>query len=102
MAAEEAMRVIPGNAIVPQLSGRLRVAPLALAAILSGIYCPRAAAAGMTPESPEVKKVVDAGLKHLEGQTHDKLGGKCLIALAFAKAERGEHAQVVKAVAACE
>jgi hypothetical protein len=91
------MRVTSGKLIGPR-----RVATLAASAILAGLCCAGARGAGMTPESPEVKKVVDAGLKYLESKTHDQLGGKCLMGLAFLKAERGEHSQVVKAIAACQ
>ena len=43
----------------------------------------------LTPESPEVQKLVDAGLAYLETHTDNRLGGKCLIALAFLKAGQG-------------
>lgn len=55
-----------------------------------------------TPESPEVLEVVDKGLKFLETQTHDEVGGKCLIALAFHK--RGAslgHPKIQEALVAC-
>ncbi len=62
--------------------------------------------AGVTPESPEVQKLVNAGLAFLEQPTEDananKLGGKCLMALAFLKAGKGDHAMIARAVEACD
>lgn len=57
--------------------------------------------AGVTPDSPEVKRLVDNALKYLDGQTHDQLGGKCLIGLAFLKANRRDDPKVHDAVLAC-
>ena len=39
----------------------------------------------VTPESPEVRELVDKGLKYLEENSDHRLGGKCLSALAFYK-----------------
>jgi hypothetical protein len=55
-----------------------------------------------TPDSPEVLAMVDKGLAYLEKNTDDRLGGKCLVALAFHK--RGlpaTHPRIVEAVEAC-
>ncbi len=61
--------------------------------------------AGVTPESPEVQKLVKSGLAFLELPTEDqnakRLGGKCLMALAFLKAGQGDHARIAEAVEAC-
>src|SRR3954451_6693257 len=57
--------------------------------------------AGVTPDSPEVKKIVDAALKFLETNNEDRLGGKCLVALAFLKAGRGDDPNVQLAVDEC-
>ena len=54
--------------------------------------------AGVTPESPEVQKLVANGLKFLETHGHDQLGGKCLIGLAFLKAGRADHSRVAEAL----
>jgi hypothetical protein len=57
----------------------------------------------VTPESPEVRAVIEKGLKFLETKSDDRLGGKCLVALAFLKNGAPEdHKRVVEAVAACE
>jgi hypothetical protein len=59
------------------------------------------ARAGVTPESPEVRKLVDSGLNYLSSNTDTRLGGKCLIALAFFKAGRTDHPRVREAIEAC-
>jgi hypothetical protein len=57
----------------------------------------------VTPESPEVRAIIEKGLKFLETKSDDRLGGKCLIALAFLKnGASEEHKRIVEAVAACE
>jgi hypothetical protein len=56
----------------------------------------------VSPDSPEVKELVNLGLKHLETKGHVKLGGKCLIGLAFLKAEKRDHPRVAEALAACQ
>lgn len=55
-----------------------------------------------SPESPEVVAMVDQALKYLEGTTDDRLGGKCLIALAFHKhGAKLDHPRIVEAIGAC-
>jgi len=58
-------------------------------------------AQALTPESPEVQKLVKSALTFLEGRGDSRLGGKCLIGLAFLKAGRADHSRVREAVAAC-
>jgi hypothetical protein len=82
--------------LAPPLSSRLIVA-----IVIAAVACANTARAGVTPESPEVQKVVKAGLNFLESHGHEKLGGKCLIALAFVKAGRADHPRVAEAVTAC-
>lgn len=56
----------------------------------------------MTPESPEVRALIESGLGYLEKETDDRLGGKCLIALAFLKDGVAlDHPRIVEAVEAC-
>jgi hypothetical protein len=63
----------------------------------------QSAALAVTPESPEVKQVVAKALAWLEKQTDERLGGKCLIALALHKGERPpNHPKIVAALRACE
>jgi HEAT repeats/Prenyltransferase and squalene oxidase repeat len=57
--------------------------------------------AGETPDSPNVKKVVDSALKFLEGRSDERLGGKCLMALAFLKAGKLDHPKVREAIEEC-
>lgn len=72
---------------------------LALAALLLP-----GTARGVTPESPEVRKVIDRGLSYLESAPSDRrLGGKCVVALALLKADRGkQHPKVIEAIDACK
>lgn len=82
---------------------RIRFSLAALAGVL--ICAPPARA--ITPESPEVRQLIYDGLKFL-GATdvpqYDnnmrKLGGKCLVGLAFIKAGEPEHARVKEALEA--
>lgn len=55
-----------------------------------------------TPDSPEVQALVNSALAYLEKNTDPRLGGKCLIALAFHKRGMPDtHPRIVEAVAAC-
>ncbi len=55
-----------------------------------------------TPESPEVRAVIKKGLKYLETAKEGRLGGRCLIGLAFLKDGADEkHPKIVAAVDAC-
>lgn len=58
--------------------------------------------AGVTPDSAEVKTLIDNGLKYLASHQDQRLGGKCLVALAFLKAGRGDDVRVAEAVEACQ
>jgi hypothetical protein len=62
-------------------------------------------AGAVTPASPEVRKLIDSALAYLERPFNDangnKLGGKCLVGLAFLKANRRDHPRVAEAVQAC-
>lgn len=63
-------------------------------------------ACALTPESPEVRRLVDAGLYFLEKSSADqdiyanRLGGKCLVGLAFIKAGKPDHPRVKEALEA--
>ncbi len=61
------------------------------------------ASQGLTPESPEVRKLIDAGLKAIEKMDgkDEELGAKCLMGLAFVKDDKPDHPKVQQAVAAC-
>lgn len=76
----------------PALSGLLLAA--CLAAVPDSAW-------GYTKESPEVRQLVDKGLAFLEKQTDDRLGGKCVVALAFIKNKKPDHPRVQEAVDAC-
>jgi hypothetical protein len=59
------------------------------------------ATAAVTPDSPEVQKLVGSALSYLEKNTDERLGGKCLIGLTFLKANRRDHPRVREALQAC-
>ncbi|MCA9238463.1 MAG: HEAT repeat domain-containing protein [Planctomycetales bacterium] len=60
-------------------------------------------ALAVTPESPEVRAMIERGLAYLEKETNDELGGKALIALAFHKAGRPDsHPRIQEALTACQ
>ncbi|MCG8451259.1 MAG: hypothetical protein MI725_16965 [Pirellulales bacterium] len=59
-------------------------------------------AIAVTPESPEVRKLIEEGKKYLEKNTDHRLGGKCLIALAFLKDGASvDHPRILEALEAC-
>ncbi len=61
-----------------------------------------APALAYTPESPEVVAMVDKALAYLDRNTDHRLGGKCLIALAFHKnGASPSHHRITEAVEAC-
>jgi hypothetical protein len=73
------------------------------AAALAFVITCAPAARGVTPESPEVKAVIEKGLNFLEKASDERLGGKCLIGLAFLKNGRElNHPKVVGALEACK
>lgn len=74
---------------------------LTAAGILGALFIPCPRALGVTPESPEVKKLINSGLEFLSKEGDERLGGKCLIALAFLKAEKRDHPRIQEAVYAC-
>src|SRR5688500_13052036 len=73
---------------------------LALLVTVVGIDSP--ASAGVTPESPEVKRVVERALGFLEKNQDERFGAVCLSGLVFLKAGKPDHARVKEAIAACK
>ena len=68
--------------------------------ILTGALATCDNASAYTPDSPEVKQLVERGLSYLETAPEYRLGGVCLIAYAFYKAERDVgHPLIQKAIA---
>ena len=56
-----------------------------------------------TPESREVKHLIDGGLKFLESADDSRLGGACLIGMAFLKTGADQtHPKVADAVRRCQ
>ncbi len=80
---------------------RLGILLLAISAVVFGGLSTQPSQA-VTPQSPEVQKLVNHGLARLAQASHDRLGAKCIIALAFVKTNKPNHPQVLAAVAACQ
>ena len=72
-------------------------------AVLTATFSTSSPARALTPESPEVRKLIEQGLASLEGHAERRLGGLCLIALAFIKnGAPPDNPHVVAALEACE
>lgn len=56
----------------------------------------------VTPQSADVQKLINQGLARLAQASRPRLGGKCIIALAFVKTNKSNHPKVLEAVAACQ
>lgn len=57
---------------------------------------------GYTPDSPEVKAMVQKALKYLQTASYGELGGTCLIGMAHYKNGAGQsHPKVAEAIEAC-
>jgi hypothetical protein len=57
----------------------------------------------ISPESPEVRKLISDGLRFLEKKTDNRMGGKCLIGLTFLKdGASPEHPRIQEALQVCQ
>lgn len=83
------------------MTQRTRALAAMLFALVVGVGAAKPAAA-YTPESPEVRRLIDKAKGYLAGKSDDRLGGKCLLALVFLKDGEPGHASVRAALAACE
>ena len=82
--------------------GSSRLVGFWLLAVVMGLTVLGQPARAVTPESREVRRVIDKGFKFLETNSDPRLGGKCLIGLAFLKDGKDEtHPKVKEAVDAC-
>src|SRR5262245_39840129 len=90
------------GAIRSRLRGR-RAGPAAILTVplLTALVTGPGQALAVSQDSPEVKKLVDSGLAYLSEANDARLGAKCLIALAFLKAERRDSPKIQEAVYAC-
>jgi HEAT repeat protein len=96
------VRHIPGMQPTRRPILSLLAASLTLAATGSGWLLGQPAAVAATPDSPEVRALVTSGLQYLEKNSDPRLGGKCLIALAFLKdGSPPEHPRIQEALQAC-
>ncbi len=77
--------------------------PLALALCLSMALSFPSRVQAVSPESPEVRATVDKALKFLETNGDARLGGECLVALAFLKNDRDlKHPKIRAAIELCQ
>src|SRR5262245_27614913 len=90
------------GAIRSRLRGR-RAGPAAILTVplLTALVTGPGQALAVSQDSPEVKKLVDSGLAYLSEANDARLGAKCLIALAFLKAERRDSPKIQEALYAC-
>ena len=60
-------------------------------------------ASAVTPQSPEVQAVIKKAMAYLDKSEEPRLGGKCLIAMAYLKTKppQPKHPKVAEALAAC-
>jgi hypothetical protein len=73
-----------------------------IAGLLLVAVCPSPASA-LNPESPEVKKIIAKATKFLKNASDERLGGKCLIAMAFDKlGHKQDHPKIAEAIKACK
>lgn len=72
-----------------------------LAAIASIVCVGPTCRAAVTPESPEVKALIESGLARAAAEPETRLGGKCLVALALVKLDQPRHPRVQEAIAEC-
>lgn len=76
---------------------------LSLLAIVCCAVLGAQTAYAILPEDPEVKKVIEKALSFLAKSNHEKVGGKCLIALSFKKNGRPiTFGKIQEAIAACK
>ena len=73
-----------------------------VAILFSGHVCLAQGSSGLTPESPEVRKLIDLACKRLDRDVKDsRLGAKCLVGLALYKADKKGHKNIKAAIEAC-
>ena len=94
------MRVVSSNPFRPRPIDHFSPVSVCLVGVLA-LLVNTVSWAGVTPDSPEVRKLVDSGLQYLATHVDERLGGKCLIGLAFFKSGRTDHPRVREALEAC-
>lgn len=82
----------------------MRCIPVVLSLLVFAGHCLQVKqASAVTPESPKVRELIESGLASLDGHKEERLGGLCLIALAFIKdGAPPDNPHVVAAVEACQ
>src|SRR5438876_3758634 len=90
---------MPNRATIKRVLSSLVPTCLALVFAIASPHRARA----VSPDSPEVKRMIERALKWLETQDDERLGGRCLIGLSYYKAGRkADHPKVTAARQACE
>jgi hypothetical protein len=82
-------------------SNKLNLVALAASCVAVAVLMTRPARAGVTPESPEVQKLVANALQFLEKNEDPRSGAKMLVGLAFLKAGKRDNSRVVQAIDEC-
>ena len=84
--------------VLQQAVGRVARLGCLLVMMMAAVFWP-AGATQAAPGDAEIKQMVERGLKYLEKNEDDRLGGRCLIGLAFYKAGRkSTHPRIVEAL----
>ncbi len=71
-------------------------------AIVMSLAVLPSAVRGFTPQSKQVRAMIDRSMAYLAEVSEGRWGGKCLIALAFLKERQNDHAKVAEALAECQ
>lgn len=86
-----------------RFSSPLRSSAVALFVVVCLLSSFAPPAAAITPESPEVKALIERSLSYLSSANHDKIGGRCLVALAFKKNGRDPNfGKIRDAITGCQ
>lgn len=85
---------------MPSLAART-LRTMLLSCLAGGWLAAPPDACAVTPASPEVQEVVEKGLAYLDENNDQRLGGKCVVALAFLKSGDKDHPRIAEAVEAC-
>lgn len=96
-AAMSFSMIEPCSSDIPIAPARTFPSRLLVAIVLLALLSATTPLFAVTPESPEVKAVIEKGVKYLEGTTDMRPGGNILIGLACLKAGREKTHPKVKA-----
>jgi len=83
------------------LSNKIHIVAIGAVCFAVVVVLSASAHAGVTPESPEVQKLVTNALQFLEKNEDPRPGAKMLVGLAFLKAGKRDHSRVIQAIDEC-